>query len=113
MKDIDYINRVKAITKCCDRVYKDSPKFGLPWLTKKYIYQTISMSLELAHNYLLKEGGDGIDFEELAKADDGTFYHDVWGCDKHVSREYPNDLEGGFLPRICSRVKFTVRKYNS
>ena len=35
MKDIDYINQVKAITKCCDRVYKDSPKFGLLPADKK------------------------------------------------------------------------------
>ena len=43
------------------------------------------MSLELAHNSLVREGEEGIDFEELA-ADNATFYHDVWGCDKHVSR---------------------------
>ena len=105
MKDIDYINQIKAVRKCCDRVYKDSlipsSKFGLPWLTKKYIYETISMSLELAHESLVRDGSKGIDFTELAKADNATFYHDVWGCDKHVSRNYPNDLEGGFLPRIC------------
>tara|TARA_R110002020_G_scaffold375038_1_gene586290 strand:+ start:322 stop:618 length:297 start_codon:yes stop_codon:yes gene_type:complete len=97
MENKDY----KALNKCCDRVYKDSPSFGVSWLTKEYIYQTISMSLELAHKSLVKRGSKGIDFAELAETDDGTFYHDVWGCDRHVSRDYPNDLEGGFLPRIC------------
>ena len=100
MKDIN----IKALNKCCDRVYKDSPEFGLSWLTKEYIYQTISMSLELAHKSLVKRGSKGIDFAELAETDDGTFYHDVWGCDRHVSRDYPNDLEGGFLPRICRQL---------
>ena len=86
MKDIDYINNMKAVRRCCDRVYKDSPKFGLPWLTKKYIYRTIRMSLEFAHDSLVRDGGEGIDFAELAKADNATFYHDVWGCDKQASR---------------------------
>ena len=94
MKDIDYINQVKAITKCCDRVYNVRQNLVL---VGQKIQMAISMSLELAHNSLVREGEEGIDFEELAKADNATFYHDVWGCDKHVSREYPNDLEGGLF----------------
>jgi hypothetical protein len=96
MKDID----IKALNKCCDRVYKDSPEFGLSWLTKKYIYDTLRLTLIFANDSLVRNGSKGIDFAELAETDKGTFYHDVWGCDRHVSRDYPCELVGGFSPRI-------------
>ena len=91
MKDIN----IKALNKCCDRVAKEMPEIGLG-----YIYNTIGNSLYFANESLVRKGHKGIDFSALAIADYGYFYHDSGGIDRHVSRKYPYDLEGGFLPRI-------------
>ena len=91
-KDID---NVKSLYECLDRVAKEMPEIGLD-----YIYNTIGTSLHFANESLIRKGHKGIDFAALAVADSGDFCHDIGGIDSRVSRKYPYDLEGGFLPRI-------------
>ena len=91
-KDID---NIKSMKECLDRVAKEMPEIGMD-----YIYNTIGTSLHFAHESLVRKGHKGIDFATLAVADSGDFCHDIGGIDRHVSRKYPYDLEGGFLPRI-------------
>jgi hypothetical protein len=61
---------------------------------------TLNMDISAAHIY------QPICLEELLKAPDGDFGHDVFGINHHINRE-TGKLEDGFSPRYSKEQKIS------
>lgn len=83
------------ISKIADRAVTMAEAHGV-----NYTKSTAFMDLDSAHEQC------PLKLDELLRADDGNFAHDVFGIRSHMDRsEYPGKLTGCFLPRYAMPTK--------
>lgn len=76
------------ICQIADRANLLSKKYDI-----EYKYMTAMMDITACH-----ANGNELRLDELLKADDSNFAHDVFGIRRHINRE-TGKLENCFLPR--------------